>query len=329
MKGKIIEFFEILGEDNKLIERESYKNFGVYPVFSWKTKNNGIVARINKYKYSGEYLTWTTYGIKAGTVFYRNCKFSIGRNCAGLKLKEKFNGKLNLLFVKLLLQKTIFQEMGSKDCRGNASVELVSNIELSFPSRTEQDKIVAIAMEEHKKYLYKQKVKEKLKKINKLFSKLNITTESVILCRHFDIILGTQFSEKEAYFLTGRIPVYTASIYEPSYYVKDGVTDKVKVKGPCLIWARKGNAGKLKLIEDEEEFYVTDVSGIIRPKEAFQKKYNLKFLKYYLESIFLKNIQSEENNPQINKTDIESMVISFPVKEEQDKIVKIIASTLN
>ena len=37
MRGKTIEFFEILGEDSSLIEREMYKNVGEYPVFSGQT----------------------------------------------------------------------------------------------------------------------------------------------------------------------------------------------------------------------------------------------------------------------------------------------------
>ena len=279
---------------------------------------------IDSYKYEGEFLTWTTYGVKAGTVFYRNCKFSIGRNCAGLRLKGKYKGEINLKYIKLLLQKKIFDEMGSKDCRGNASTELVSNIEIDIPKPEEQNKIVRLSEEEHKKYSKKIEKKAKINKINKLFSQLTINKTPIVLCSQFSIVLGTQFSEKEAYYFAGKIPVYTASINKPSYYVEDKLKDKVKVKGNCLIWARKGNAGKLKLIDNTKEFYITDVSGIIKPQKNFRKKYNLKFLKYYLESIFLKEIKSKENNPQLNKSDIESMVISFPDRNEQDVIARLI-----
>lgn len=328
MNGKVIEFFEILGEDSNLVERESYKNFGKYPVFSGQTKNKGIVSFINNYLYNGEFITWTTYGVKAGTVFYRKGKFSIGRNCAGLKLKEKYGDKINLNFIKILLQKKIIREMGSKDCRGNASIDLVSNIEISIPNIDEQNKIVEISKKEYEKFLKIKGREEKINKIKKLFSDLILEEEPIILCRNFEIILGTQFSEKEAYYSTGEIPVYTASISKPSYYVKDSLKEKVKVKGPCLIWARKGNAGKLKLIQDEKEFYITDVSGIIKPKEKFKDKYNLIFLRYYLESIFLKNLKSIENNPQLNKTYVESALIPFPEKDKQDEIVEIIKNKL-
>lgn len=297
---------------------------GKYPVFSGKTINKGLVGFTDSYKYDGKFLTWTTYGIKAGTVFYRDCRFSIGRNCAGLKLKDEYKGEINLKYIKILLQKKVIQEMGSKDCRGNASVELVINIDLDLPNKDVQDKVVMLAEKEFKEYEKKNKRKLKINKIKELFGKLNIKKTPIVFCSHFSVILGKQFSEKEAYRLIGKIPVYTASIYKPSYFVKDNIKEKVKVKGPCLIWGRKGNAGKLNLIENDKEFYITDVSGIITPKKEFEKMYNVKFLKYYLEALFLKEIHSKENNPQLNKTDIESMVISFPDKTEQNEIVHLI-----
>jgi len=325
MNGKVVDFFEILSEDNSLIEREMYKNFGMYPVVSGQTKNNGIVGYIKKYRYDGEFLTWATYGIKAGTVFYRNFKFSIGRNCAGLKLRDKYKGKINLEYMKLLLQKKIIREMGSKNCRGNASTELVSNIDIKIPDDIkEQESIVALFHIEKEKYMRIKEKKKKILKITKLLSKLKCEKERIVFCKHFITILGKQFTEKEAYYSYGNIPVYTASIFKPSYFVKDNINGKIKVNGPCLIWGRKGNAGKLNLIENEMEFYITDVSGIIYPKKEVKGLYNLKFLRYYLESEFMDKIKSKENNPQLNKTDIESKMIPFPSKGIQDEIVNII-----
>ena len=330
MEGKVIDFFEKIGEDSKLLERNIYLNHGEYPVLSGQTSNKGIFGYINKYKYEGEFLTWTTYGVKAGTVFYRNGKFSIGRNCAGLKLREEFEGKINLKFIKLILQKKIIDEMGSKDCRGSASIELVQNLDLKIPSIKEQEEYLTIAEKEMKDYQEAVIKKNKLKRrIKSLFASLSLDTAEVLLSQHFNIILGTQFSEKEAYSLIGDIPVYTASLKKPSYYVKEKIVDKIKVEGECLIWARKGNAGKLKLIGDGVKFYITDVSGIIKPKKEFKELYNLNFLEYYLEAIFSKNIRTQDNNPQINKGDIESMYISFPSKDEQDEIMKIISKILD
>ena len=64
---------------------ESHK--GIYPVYSSQTSNNGIMGSINTYMFDGEYVTWTTDGIYAGTCFYRNGKFNCTNVCGTLKLK--------------------------------------------------------------------------------------------------------------------------------------------------------------------------------------------------------------------------------------------------
>ncbi|MEA3360831.1 MAG: restriction endonuclease subunit S [Thermodesulfobacteriota bacterium] len=52
-------------------------NLGEYPVYSSQTANLGVFGRINTYAYDGEYVTWTTDGANAGSVFHRNGKFSV------------------------------------------------------------------------------------------------------------------------------------------------------------------------------------------------------------------------------------------------------------
>ena len=63
-------------------------NAGEYPVYSSQTANHGIFGCINTYDYSGEYVTWTTDGANAGSVFYRNGKFSITNVCGLVKPKK-------------------------------------------------------------------------------------------------------------------------------------------------------------------------------------------------------------------------------------------------
>jgi type I restriction enzyme S subunit len=63
------------------------QNRGEYPVYSSQTANNGQIGKISTYDYDGEYLTWTTDGANAGTIFYRNEKFSITNVC-GLLVPE-------------------------------------------------------------------------------------------------------------------------------------------------------------------------------------------------------------------------------------------------
>ncbi|ENA25807.1 type I restriction modification DNA specificity domain protein [Escherichia coli P0299438.10] len=57
------------------------ENFGPYPVYSSQTANNGKIGSINTFDFDGEYISWTTDGANAGTVFYRTGKFSITNVC--------------------------------------------------------------------------------------------------------------------------------------------------------------------------------------------------------------------------------------------------------
>lgn len=57
------------------------ENAGEYPVYSSQTENEGELGKISTYDFEGEYLTWITDGANAGSVFYRNGKFSVTNVC--------------------------------------------------------------------------------------------------------------------------------------------------------------------------------------------------------------------------------------------------------
>lgn len=53
----------------------------LYPVYSSQTSNDGIIGYLDNYMFDGEYITWTTDGANAGTVFYRKGKFNCTNVC--------------------------------------------------------------------------------------------------------------------------------------------------------------------------------------------------------------------------------------------------------
>ena len=66
----------------KVMSKDYLKeNAGEYPVYSSQTENEGKLGAITTYMFDGEYLTWTTDGANAGTVFYRSGKFSVTNVC--------------------------------------------------------------------------------------------------------------------------------------------------------------------------------------------------------------------------------------------------------
>ena len=95
----------------KVISKDFIRyNIGEYPVYSSQTENNGELGKINTYDFNGEYLTWTTDGANAGSVFYRNGKFSITNVCGLLKtLNNKITTKFLLKHLSMLIQVWVIQ----------------------------------------------------------------------------------------------------------------------------------------------------------------------------------------------------------------------------
>lgn len=74
----------------KVMSKDFIKsNAGEYPVYSSQTENKGELGKISTYDFDGEYLTWTTDGANAGSVFYRKGKFSVTNVCGLLEIKSK------------------------------------------------------------------------------------------------------------------------------------------------------------------------------------------------------------------------------------------------
>ncbi|EKA5221988.1 TPA: restriction endonuclease subunit S [Escherichia coli] len=91
------------------------ENFGPYPVYSSQTANNGKIGSINTFDFDGEYISWTTDGANAGTVFYRTGKFSITNVCGLITLKSKYPLIYKFLFYWLTIEakKHVYSGMGN------------------------------------------------------------------------------------------------------------------------------------------------------------------------------------------------------------------------
>ena len=81
------------------------ENAGVYPVFSSQTARNGMIGSIDTFDFDGNFISWTTDGVNAGTVFYRTGKFSITNVCGLVKIKNKSGLSYKFLYITGFLQK--------------------------------------------------------------------------------------------------------------------------------------------------------------------------------------------------------------------------------
>ena len=82
------------------------KNFGIYPVYSGQTENEGVMGLINSYEYnfSVPVIFVTTVGAKAMTTQLLRGAFSLSQNCALLKTKSSVDTSYVNYFLLVLFR---------------------------------------------------------------------------------------------------------------------------------------------------------------------------------------------------------------------------------
>ncbi len=123
----------------RVIAKKILQENGKYPVYSSQTLNNGILGFIDTYDFDGEFLTWTTDGAYAGSVFYRNGRFSITNVCGLLQVIQD-----NILHKYLYYILQITAPLHVNPGMGNPKLMSVAmqQIEIPLPPLNEQ---IAIA----------------------------------------------------------------------------------------------------------------------------------------------------------------------------------------
>ena len=116
-------------------------NVGNYPVYSSQTANQGVFGRINTYDHDGTYITWTTDGANAGSVFYHEeKKFSITNVC-GL-IRNTSPDQIKLKFIYYVLSETakryVYSGMGNPKLMSNK----MSTIPIPIPPLQVQEQII-------------------------------------------------------------------------------------------------------------------------------------------------------------------------------------------
>lgn len=117
------------------------ENKGEYPVYSSQTANNGEIGRISGFEYDGEYITWTTDGANAGTVFYRKGKFSITNVCGLVEINsDQLLTKFVYYYLTISTKKYVSSGMGNPKLMSN----VMRKIKIPILPLEIQEKIVQI-----------------------------------------------------------------------------------------------------------------------------------------------------------------------------------------
>jgi putative type I restriction enzyme specificity protein len=125
-RGRVISSVEISQQKNP-----------TYPVYSSQTSNEGIMGYLDDYMFEGEYISWTTDGANAGTVFYRNGRFNCTNVCGLLKLKKGFD----IHFVSLVLAEATKKYVSVNLANPKLMNNTMGNIQICLPKLEEQKRI--------------------------------------------------------------------------------------------------------------------------------------------------------------------------------------------
>lgn len=118
----------------------SQQNDPIYPVYSSQTSDNGIMGYLDDYMFDGEYVSWTTDGANAGTVFYRNGKFNCTNVCGLLKLKDGFDAKFISLVLAYATRKYVSINLANPKLMNNT----MGIIQIAVPKIEEQKRIASV-----------------------------------------------------------------------------------------------------------------------------------------------------------------------------------------
>lgn len=117
-------------------------NIGEYPVYSSQTANSGMIGSIDTFDFDGEFVSWTTDGANAGTVFYRKGKFSITNVCGLIKINDNspLNYKYLFYWLSIEAKSHVYSGMGNPKLMSHQ----VEKIPVPIPCPNNPEKSLAI-----------------------------------------------------------------------------------------------------------------------------------------------------------------------------------------
>jgi type I restriction enzyme S subunit len=136
-----IEEISTVGRGRVISHREIARSRDLrYPVYSSQTSNNGVMGYLDTFEFEGEYITWTTDGANAGTVFARNSRFNCTNVCGTIKLKSD-----NHVFAAGVLGRIAPSHVSRHLGNPKLMNDVMKRIKIPLPpNRAEQDAIATI-----------------------------------------------------------------------------------------------------------------------------------------------------------------------------------------
>lgn len=297
-------------------------NAGNYPVYSSQTANNGELGRISTYDYDGEYLTWTTDGAYAGTIFHRKGKFSITNVCGLIAIKSPdiLNIRFLYYWLSIKAQEYVYRGMGNPKLMSNQ----MATIEIPMPPLTVQEEIVRIldlftnlAAELQAELQARQKQYEHYR--NKLLT-FEKDAEGMEWKRLPDICENLDRRRKPVTASNrtfGPYPYYGASgiVDYVSSYIFDGNYLLISEDGANLLARNTPIAFSIS-----GKNWVNNHAHVLK----FQNMFTQKYIEYYINMIDVSQYVSGGAQPKLNQENLNKILIPIPPLPEQQRIVSIL-----
>lgn len=348
-----------VGRGRVISAKEIQNNLGIYPVYSSQSANNGEMGKIETFDFDGEYVTWTTDGAYAGTVFYRRGKFNCTNVCGTLASK---NDNLSMPFLAYKLStvaKNYVSYIGNPKLMNN----VMAGIEILLPnSKPEQTKIAEIlscidtAIEQTEAMIAKQqRIKTGL--MQDLLSKGidehgNIRTEQTHAFK--DSELGRIPVEWEVVALENVTSHIVDCPHTTPFFIADGVlvartfnikdgsfvdgnvfyvseaefkerNSRLEPQAGDIIFTREAPVGEAFLIPDGMRICLGQRTMLIRcNKQKCVPDYLIETLYSQKMRVRFDQMVGGTTNPHLNVADVRKLLIALPNAQEQKKISEIL-----
>ena len=307
------------------------ENAGDFPVFSSQTANNGVIGKIESFDFDGEFISWTTDGANAGTVFYRIGKFSITNVCGLIKINNEsiLNYKYLFYWLTIEAKKHVYSGMGNPKLMSHQ----VEKIPVPIPCPDNPKKSLAIQAE------IVRVLEAFTAKTNELTTEL--TTELNLRKKQYNYyrnhLLSFEDGEVEWQTLgnlaenldSKRKPITSGlrDAGEVPYYGASGIVDYVRdyiFDGDFLLVSEDG--ANLLARNSPIAFSISGKTWVNNHAHVlkFETYAERKYVEYYLNSIDLTPYISGAAQPKLNKKNLESIMIPNPSPDEKERIVAIL-----
>ncbi|WP_134078019.1 restriction endonuclease subunit S [Haemophilus haemolyticus] len=303
-------------------------NLGDYPVYSSQTVNNGEIGKINSFDFDGEFVSWTTDGANAGTVFYRSGKFSITNVCGLIKIQNNLELNYKFLFYWLSIEAKnhVYSGMGNPKLMSHQMEKILIPIPpLSVQTEIVKilDTLTALTSELTSELILRRKqyeyYREKLLNIDEMNKVIELgDVGPVRMCKR---ILKNQTAS------SGDIPFYKIGTFgkKPDAYISNKLFQEYKQKysypkkGDILISA-SGTIGRTVIFDGQNSYFQdSNIVWIDNDETLVLNKYLYHFYK-----IAKWGIAEGGTIQRLYNDNLKKVKISIPPLKEQHRIVSIL-----